>query len=342
MNPSAIRREFQDLAAQTGPQELRFSPFRNMNDFLIDNYWSMPNFSDINYPVDFLFGLVVVSAVLMAFVYVSPSTKLQSPTASIESFLQTLKRDRPIIILVALLGVSYLILSMLGKILVFIAGIVLPIQAILLHAAFRKRNIVNKIANKVELFGLKNTPIRNPTSQSIRLAPLRSMKEFVGGNNWTIPSDLQHLNVLQKQVLQNLVYYQTNYLAFLVSVFILVALYKPAAIVFGLFVTLVVLGAFVYLSKHGGALNAIKRNRPLVMLAGILVLSFFIIKFFGTIFAFLFGIVLPIAGIIAHAAMRGATFQNKIANKVESLGLQGTPVGWVLHCLGADESDIAH
>ncbi|CAF0981701.1 unnamed protein product [Didymodactylos carnosus] len=184
--------------------------------------------------------------------------------------------------------------------------------------------------------------VKNTTSRSIRLAPFRSMKEFIGGDKWNIPPDFQNLNALQKQILQNLVYYQTNYLAVLASVFILVALYKPAAIIFGLLVTAIVLGAFVYLSKHGGALNSLKANRPLVMLAGILILSFFIIKFFGTIFAFLFGIVLPITGIVAHAAVRGATFQNKIANTVESLGLQETPIGWVLHSLGADESLIAH
>lgn len=87
----------------------------------------------ISYPVDFLFGLVVVSALLMGFVYLSSSPALtrNNTLASLEQFFRSAKEDRPIIVLVAILGVSYFILSMLGKLLIFLFGIVLPIQGLL-------------------------------------------------------------------------------------------------------------------------------------------------------------------------------------------------------------------
>lgn len=84
-----------------------------------------------NYPVDFIFGLVVVSALLMGFVYVSSSASARvgnNTLASVEHFLRSAKEDRPIIVLVAILGVSYFILSFMGKLLTFFLGIVLPVQ----------------------------------------------------------------------------------------------------------------------------------------------------------------------------------------------------------------------
>ena len=79
--------------------------------------------------MDFLFGLVVVTALLMGFVYVSSSARVgNTPLASIEHFLRTAKEDRPIIVLVGILGVSYFVLSFLGKLLIFFVGIVLPVQ----------------------------------------------------------------------------------------------------------------------------------------------------------------------------------------------------------------------
>jgi hypothetical protein len=85
----------------------------------------------INYPVDFIFGLVVVAAVLMGFVYLSSSGRVgNNAISSIEHFLRSIKEDRPIIVLVALLGVAYLILSFMGKIFIFLFGIVLPIQGL--------------------------------------------------------------------------------------------------------------------------------------------------------------------------------------------------------------------
>ncbi|CAF1127946.1 unnamed protein product [Rotaria sp. Silwood1] len=180
----------QDTKQMSG-QDLQFAPFRSLNDFILDATWNIPNFSDfprlnnrivsnliyyqtnyfvfgivlfllvgINYPVDFLFGLVVVMAVLMGFVYISSAPRVgNNPLASVEHFFRSAKEDRPIIVLIALLGISYFILSFLGKLLIFFIGIVLPIQAIILHATCRKRTLANKVANKIDQIGIQSTPM---------------------------------------------------------------------------------------------------------------------------------------------------------------------------------------
>jgi len=150
-----IKREIRD---QFSTQDSRFAPFRPLKDFILDATWNVPNFSDlpklnnrivsnliyyqtnyfvfgialfllvgINYPVDFIFGLVVVSALLMGFVYISSSPRIgNNALASVEHFLRSAKEDRPIIVLIAVLGVSYLILSFMGKLLIFFRWNCLP------------------------------------------------------------------------------------------------------------------------------------------------------------------------------------------------------------------------
>jgi hypothetical protein len=79
--------------------------------------------------VDFIFGLVVVAALLMGFIYISSSARVgNTPLATIEHFLSSAKQDRPIIVLVGILGLSYFVLSFMGKLLIFFIGIVLPVQ----------------------------------------------------------------------------------------------------------------------------------------------------------------------------------------------------------------------
>lgn len=81
--------------------------------------------------MDFLFGLVVVAAVLMSFVYLSSSARASNNAlATVKQLFRTVKEDRPIIVLVALLGASYLVMSFMGKLLIFFVGIVLPVQGL--------------------------------------------------------------------------------------------------------------------------------------------------------------------------------------------------------------------
>jgi hypothetical protein len=50
---------------------------------------------------------------------------------------------------------------------------------------------------------------------------IRSIREFVGGNEWSKPTF--NPSELQKQVIANLIYYQSNYGAIVIPLFLLVA-----------------------------------------------------------------------------------------------------------------------
>jgi hypothetical protein len=53
---------------------------------------------------------------------------------------------------------------------------------------------------------------------------IRSIREFVGGNQWARPTfNPNEFGELQKQVIANLIYYQSNYGAIVIPFLLLVA-----------------------------------------------------------------------------------------------------------------------
>jgi len=171
---------------------------------------------------------------------------------------------------------------------------------------------------------------------TLRIPPIRSIREFVGGNEWSKPTfKPSEFGELQKQVISNLIYYQSNYGVIVIPFLLLVAFFCPTAIIFGLLVFAVLLAAFVYSSRQHTALTTIVHDRPIVVLIILLVAAFMVIRMFGTVFAFLLGIALPFALIVGHATARTPSLQNKAENTVENLSLQATPMGLLLSWLGA-------
>ncbi|RXG52077.1 PRA1 family protein 3 [Armadillidium vulgare] len=69
------------------------------------------------------------------------------------------KKSHPVVSVIFVLSSSYFVVYLLGSVVVFIFGILLPIFVILIHASMRLRNMKNKIMNKVEWIGLRRSPM---------------------------------------------------------------------------------------------------------------------------------------------------------------------------------------
>ena len=133
----------------------------------------------------------------------------------------------------------------------------------------------------------------------------------MGGNEWSKPTfNPSEFGELQKKVIANLIYFQSNYGAIAIPLLLLVAydsviygifrnfmfrFFRPTAIVFGLLVLAVLLTAFVYSTRQNTALTTLAHDRPVAILLLLLVVAFLVIRMFGTVFAFLLGIALPLA-----------------------------------------------
>ncbi|XP_053724296.1 ADP-ribosylation factor-like 6 interacting protein 5a [Synchiropus splendidus] len=73
--------------------------------------------------------------------------------------LSHLKRENPAAFLIVVVVASYVLISLLGCVMVFVTAITLPLTLIFVHASLRLRNMKNKLENKIECAGLKRSPM---------------------------------------------------------------------------------------------------------------------------------------------------------------------------------------
>ncbi|XP_060793115.1 ADP-ribosylation factor-like 6 interacting protein 5b [Neoarius graeffei] len=100
-------------------------------------------------PLGMILGGVVVSLVFMGSVWAGEN----------KAVIKNFKKKNPSLFVIAVLGVSYFLLSLCGGVMVFIFGITFPLLLVLIHASLRLRSMKNKLENKMEGVGLKKTPM---------------------------------------------------------------------------------------------------------------------------------------------------------------------------------------
>lgn len=100
-------------------------------------------------PLGMFTAMAVVSGVFVGSVWAGDNR------AAISNF----KRQNPTAFVGAVMVASYLLISMLGSVMVFMSAITLPLTLICAHASFRLRNMKNKLENRIEGAGLKRSPM---------------------------------------------------------------------------------------------------------------------------------------------------------------------------------------
>ncbi|CAF2501456.1 unnamed protein product [Rotaria sp. Silwood2] len=175
---------------------------------------------------------------------------------------------------------------------------------------------------------------------TFQVPPTRSLREFIEGNEWSKPNlNPKEFDEVQKQVISNIIYFQSNYGVIFIPFLLLAGYFSPAGILLDLLVIAILLVVHFYLTREKTIVTVHFRNRPILILILLLVAAFMIIRMFSSVWIYLIGIVLPIALIVVHATVRKPSIQNKATNAVESLSLQASPMGLVLGWLGLKSID---
>lgn len=170
----------------------------------------------------------------------------------------------------------------------------------------------------------------------VELAPLRPLDDFL---LQTARFQVPVINDPERwanRVTSNLLYYQTNYMLLAGLIFLLVGVFHPVQMIFGCAAVVAAFGLFVFSSNNQAQLRRFKRQHPGICLVAILVSGYIIIHLFGSVIVFLFGIALPLLVILVHASLRLRNIKNKIATKVEYVGINRTPMGVLLEALGME------
>ncbi|XP_059179507.1 PRA1 family protein 2-like [Physella acuta] len=173
--------------------------------------------------------------------------------------------------------------------------------------------------------------------EQVKLAPLRSMNDFLFE---TARFQIPQINDPEKwsnRVLNNLLYYQTNYFLTALLIFLVIGIIHPVQILLGFTALAICFGVFVYFTNTQNKAKRFKHDHPIFCVAAIIAAGYFVVYMFGAVLVFMFGIAFPMLLILIHASLRLRNFKNKVVNKMEYVGLKRTPMGLILEGLGQEQ-----
>ncbi|XP_069693015.1 PRA1 family protein 3 isoform X1 [Periplaneta americana] len=167
----------------------------------------------------------------------------------------------------------------------------------------------------------------------VEISPLRSLDDFIlESARFQIPN-FKDFEKWGNRVVNNLLYYQTNYFLLSLVIFILVGVIHPTKMLCGMLAMSVAFGLFYYLTNAKRSATRFKKDHPIISVLVVLGGGYFIVYMLGSVVVFLFGILLPIVVSFIHASMRLRNVKNKLVNKMEVIGLKKTPMGLFLEAL---------
>ncbi|MBN3278503.1 PRAF3 protein, partial [Polyodon spathula] len=167
--------------------------------------------------------------------------------------------------------------------------------------------------------------------------PFRTLDDFVLGSARFALPDIRDLQKWNNRIINNLLYYQSNYFVFALVSLVIVGYFQPLKMLLGgAVVTLVFLG-FVWGAENRAGVRRFRRNHPTLGLLSIMGVSYLLLHTLGAVAEFLCGIALPMLMILGHASLRLRNLKNKLENKIESIGLKRTPMGLLLEALGQEQ-----
>ncbi|XP_065320682.1 PRA1 family protein 2-like isoform X2 [Gordionus sp. m RMFG-2023] len=170
-----------------------------------------------------------------------------------------------------------------------------------------------------------------------RIPPIRPLNDFLFElSRFQLPNgkDYEKLN---KRILNNLLYYQTNYFVTIMFFFLLVGSFAPTKMLMGLITASSLVIVFIYCTKNKYQAMQFKQNHPLICFCSIISISYLIIYLIKAVAVFTMGITLPVSLIIMHSSMRMRNIKNKLANTMENIGLKKSPMGIIMEGIGIDD-----
>uniref|UniRef100_A0A6Q2Y1H1 PRA1 family protein n=1 Tax=Esox lucius TaxID=8010 RepID=A0A6Q2Y1H1_ESOLU len=167
--------------------------------------------------------------------------------------------------------------------------------------------------------------------------PIRTLDDYILGSARFAVPDIRNLERWNNRIINNLLYYQSNYFVSFLAVLGIVGYFQPFHLFLGATVVTLMFMGFVWAAENQAQIRRFRRNHPSLALCAILAASYFFLTVLGGVAVFLFGIAFPILLILIHASVRLRSLKNKLENKLESIGLKRTPMGLLLESLGQEQ-----
>lgn len=139
--------------------------------------------------------------------------------------------------------------------------------------------------------------------------------------------DYTNLERWNNRVVQNFLYYQTNYFVITPVTYALFIFINPPKTMLGLFV----LAAFIWIiyQYSPNLPNRQENDKKLGLICGVIVACFIGLVAFSAVTYVLLMLLLPIVVAFVHASLRLRNIKNKMANLTLFVGLKNTPMDFL-------------
>ncbi|XP_041835588.1 ADP-ribosylation factor-like 6 interacting protein 5a [Melanotaenia boesemani] len=174
----------------------------------------------------------------------------------------------------------------------------------------------------------------------VELTPFRTWDDFFPGSERFARPDVKDLARWNNRVVSNLLYYQTNYLALAIVVFLIVGFLNPVGMITAMAVVSAVVLGSLWAGENRAAISNLKRQNPTAFVLAVMVASYVLMSMLGSVMVFMSAVTLPLTLIFAHASFRLRNMKNKLENKMEGAGLKRSPMGILLEALGQQEENV--
>ncbi|KOC59325.1 PRA1 family protein 3 [Habropoda laboriosa] len=179
-----------------------------------------------------------------------------------------------------------------------------------------------------------------PRSDRWKLPRRRSMDDFLYETSRFQLPNFKDLEKWSNRVVNNLVYYQTNYLYICIAITLIVSLLHPMKMMIGVISMMAIWGECAYLFSEDEALLDFKKSYPQVGIVIAVIFGSFVVYTINSLLFALCGVLLSLIVILIHASLRLRHMKNKIVNKIEGMGLERTPMGIILSYIGMKEESF--
>ncbi|XP_076675542.1 PRA1 family protein Jwa isoform X2 [Andrena cerasifolii] len=177
-------------------------------------------------------------------------------------------------------------------------------------------------------------------SESWELPPLRSLTDFLlESSRFQLPN-FGDFEKWGNRVVNNLVYYQTNYLYMTIAIMLIVGSMHPLKMVVGMLAMLAIWGQCFFVFSGNTSICEIRRQYPQLPIILTVICACYVAFQRYAVLIFLFSLLLSFCVTFVHASLRLRNLKNKLVNKIGGMGLDRTPMGIFLKYF-EDETGIA-
>jgi len=156
----------------------------------------------------------------------------------------------------------------------------------------------------------------------VEIAPMRSLDEFLLSQSRFQVPDINNPEKWFNRIVNNLLYYQTNYFLSALVIFLLIAFLNPGKMILGILTMALIFGLLYYMSNKQVQVKTMKKNHPMLVMLSTFCCGYFLIYQAGCVMVFLAGVMMPVVFTIVHASLRLRNIKNKVTNVAETLGVK--------------------